>query len=318
MKTHNKAAACRFLLLILGLSLYDCGPKKNITHIRTTSELVQVLSADSLEGRRPGTIGFEKAAQYVEEYLIELEIKPFFNDSYRDSLPVRNAQSFNIVGVIESRKSTDEYILIGAHLDHLGMRRTSPDSIFNGANDNASGVTAVLQIGRELAQLRVNKNVILALFTGEESGLIGSRHLAKRLKDAGINLEYMINFEMIGQPLTSSPFDVYITGYNMSNFAETANEILMDDFIVYEGAEFSDRLFRASDNFPFYSEYEIPAHTISTFDFKNDSNFHRPADEFSYLNIQHMDTIIDKTSEILIGLLEGEDHEISISPDTDK
>ena len=109
---------------------------------------------------------------------------------------------------------------------------------------------------------------------------------------------------MIGQPLTSSPKDVYITGFDKSNFAEIANNILNDEFIIYKGAEFSDGLFRASDNYSFYLEYKIPSHTISTFDFRNDRNFHTPSDEYSYLNIQHMDFIIDKTGKILIGLLQ--------------
>lgn len=293
----------KFLFLILCLWLYSCSANKYQKQNRTTSEIVRVLSSDSLEGRRPGTPGFEKAAKYVEGYLSMLEIKPFFNGSYHDSLLVSAKPSFNIVGVIESKRHSDDYILLGAHLDHLGMRGSLPDSIFNGANDNASGVTAVLQIAKHLKQHKLNKNVIIALFTGEESGLIGSYHLAKKLKNDNIDLDYMINIEMIGQPLTNYPDNVYITGYDKSNFAELANDIEGDEFIIHKGVEFSDQLFGSSDNYPFYVEYKIPSHTISTFDFRNDRNFHSPEDEYSHLNIQHMNSIINKTNVILLGLL---------------
>lgn len=274
------------------------------TKFKTTAELVNILSSDSFEGRHPGDLGFERAAKFVENYLKSIEVKPFFDGSYRDTLSVFSYQSFNIVGVIENKKSINEYILIGAHLDHLGKMDSKTDSVFNGANDNASGVTAVLQIARELKKYRFDKKVIIALFTGEESGLRGSKHLSQRLKKDNVNLSYMINFEMIGTPLSSTPNKIYITGFNKSNFGEVANKILNEEFIVYKGVEFSDELFEASDNYPFYLEFKIPSHTISTFDFKNYGYFHSVSDEYSHLNVQHMDSIIQKTSKIIIGLLQ--------------
>lgn len=285
-------------------SSLTCCQNSDDKKLKTTSELVSNLSSDSFEGRHPGTSGFERAAKFVENYLKSIKVKPFFDGSYRDTLAVYSSQSFNIVGVIENKKSINEYILIGAHLDHFGKMDSKTDSVFNGANDNASGVTAVLQIARELKKYKFDKKVIIALFTGEESGLRGSKHLAQRLKKAKIKLSYMINFEMIGSPLSSSPNNVYITGFNKSNFAEVANKILNEEFIVYKGAEFSDGLFGASDNYPFYLEFKIPSHTISTFDFKNYRYFHSVADEYSHLNVQHMDSIIQKTSKLIVGLLQ--------------
>lgn len=281
-----------------------CCQKSDDIKFKTTAELVNILSSDSFEGRHPGDPGFERAAKFVENYLKSIEVKPFFDGSYRDTLSVFSYQSFNIVGVIENKKSINEYILIGAHLDHFGKMDSKTDSVFNGANDNASGVTAVLKIASELKKYRFDKKVIIALFTGEESGLRGSKHLAQRLKKDNVNLSYMINFEMIGTPLSSTPNNVYITGFNKSNFREVANKILNEEFIVYKGAEFSDGLFEASDNYPFYLEFKIPSHTISTFDFKNYGYYHSVSDEYSHLNVQHMDSIIQKTSKLIIGLLQ--------------
>jgi len=298
------------IIFLFTISLVYCQNSDN-KKLKTTAELVNILSSDSLEGRYIGDSSFERAAKFVENYLKLIEVKPFFNGSYRDTLTIFRYHSFNVVGIIENRNSINDYILIGAHLDHLGKMDSMTDSIFNGANDNASGVTAVLQIARELKKYKFDKKVIIALFTGEEFGLKGSKHLAQKLKKANINLSYVINFEMIGTPLSSFPENVYITGFNRSNFEEVANNVLGDEFIVSNGAEFSDGLFGASDNYPFYLEFKIPSHTISTFDFKNYKYYHSVSDEYSQLNIQHMDYIIQKTSKLLIKLLQ-ENSEIKL------
>lgn len=298
------------IIFLFTISLVYCQNSDN-KKLKTTAELVNILSSDSLEGRYIGDSSFERAAKFVENYLKLIEVKPFFNGSYRDTLTIFRYHSFNVVGIIENRNSINDYILIGAHLDHLGKMDSMTDSIFNGANDNASGVTAVLQIARELKKYKFDKKVIIALFTGEEFGLKGSKHLAQKLKNANINLSYVINFEMIGTPLSSFPENVYITGFNRSNFEEVANNVLGDEFIVSNGAEFSDGLFGASDNYPFYLEFKIPSHTISTFDFKNYKYYHSVSDEYSQLNIQHMDYIIQKTSKLLIKLLQ-ENSEIKL------
>jgi Zn-dependent M28 family amino/carboxypeptidase len=292
--------------VLLSLSIILCNPAENSRKLKTTAEIMQVLSSDKFEGRMPGTRGFEKAAGFVEDYLRYLGVRPFFGSSYRDTLNVFSAESYNIVGVIESRRSTDEYILLGAHLDHIGkvINRSPADSVYNGANDNASGVTAVLQIAKKLTGYKFSQKVIIALFTGEESGKWGSEHLAKKLKKAGIQLSYVLNFEMIGAPLSNSPGKVYITGYHRSDLPEIANRLMKENFVLFEEAEIGRGLFYGSDNYPFYLEFKIPSHTISTFDFMNYPYYHQPGDEYSKIDIGHMDLIIDKLAELIRKLLE--------------
>jgi len=132
-----------FIFLIWSISISACGTFNSGSQFMTTSEMVRILSSDDFEGRQPGTPGFGKAAVFIENYMRELRIKPFFNNSYFDTLSVFGTRSYNIVGVIESRQSTGDYILLGAHLDHLGKMPSKTDSVYNGANDNASGVNAV-------------------------------------------------------------------------------------------------------------------------------------------------------------------------------
>ena len=190
---RNLTTMRKVIFAIISITLFSCNNNSNskkLSHkIMTTSELVQIISSDSMQGRYPGTMGFEKAVDFVENYMRTLEIKPFINGSYRDTLSVFDAKSYNLVGVLESKNLINDYILLGAHLDHLGAHsdpskkaEEQTDTIYNGANDNSSGVVAGLQIAKELKRHDFDKNIIIAFFTGEEYGKWGSENLARRLK----------------------------------------------------------------------------------------------------------------------------------------
>ncbi|HEU5289914.1 MAG TPA: M28 family peptidase, partial [Cyclobacteriaceae bacterium] len=232
-------------------------------------------------------------------------VKPYFKSSYRDSLLLGSRHAYNIVGMIGNDKNK-EYVLIGAHLDHIGKASSKTDSVFNGANDDASGVTAVLQIAKFLSKYSLSKNVIVSLFTGEEDGLVGSAHLAERLKKENVNLKYVIAFEMIGKQLTSGKDKVYVTGYKLSDFAQQVNEAVKTNFIEFLPEEEPYQLFKRSDNYPFYKQFNIPAHTVSTFDFKNYEYYHHEDDEWEKLDIDHMNRVINLSTFAIIKLLVNE------------
>lgn len=274
--------------------------------VEATKKILYDLSSDEMEGRQPGSAGMEKAASYIENYLKSAGIKPYFASSYRDPFMVKGTETYNIVGLIESAQKTDEYILLSAHYDHIGKINSTSDSVYNGANDNASGVTAVLEIAKELRDKELNKNIIVALFSGEEEGLLGSKHLAAKLKADNMDLKYVINFEMIGKALTTGPDKVYITGFDKSNFSEAVNQVLDREFITYLEEENQYQLFYRSDNFPFYEEFNIPAHTISTFDFKNYKYYHELQDEADELDPEHIYSIIQISADAISNLLSEE------------
>ncbi|NNK86791.1 MAG: M20/M25/M40 family metallo-hydrolase, partial [Flavobacteriaceae bacterium] len=195
------------LFLFLFFSCKSAKVEENVLakpDIRATTYLT-FLASDDLNGRDTGTPGIEKAASYIEQVFSSSDIKPFF-DSYRDPFKVKDLEAFNVVGYIEGNDPDlkDEYILVGAHYDHIGQRAkpVNKDSIANGANDNAAGTVAVLMIAEELKRLNTNKrSIIFALFSAEEMGLQGSKHLSQRLSTLGIDLYTVVNFEMIGVPL---------------------------------------------------------------------------------------------------------------------
>lgn len=292
-----------FLVLIGGCSspsALSVEQTKKESNLETTEEIISKLSSDKFEGRKPGTNGFNLASSYVESFLSKNKIQPYFEGSYKDTVLVNGKESYNIVGLIGEHNPDKKYILLGAHLDHLGKIK---GSIYNGANDDASGVTAVLQIAKQLRQDKFDQNIIVALFTGEESGLIGSRHLAEKLKKENINLTYMLNFEMIGKILTTGKNQVYLTGYSKSNCAEEMNKIMDNKFVYFLPAEITQNLFYRSDNYAFYQAFNVPSHTISTFDFENYEHYHKESDDVEQLDIENMANIIDSSAFIISRLL---------------
>ena len=156
--------------------------KRQFTDSLKVKEILDYLVSDELEGRDSGSTGIAQAAGYIESYFETNRIKKYFS-SYRDTLSNFDAPSYNIVGVVPGRdkKLSEEYIIVGAHYDHIGIIGSGTmDSIANGANDNASGTTTVLEIARYFGKKRPNKRSILfVLFSAEEKGLLGSAHLAK-------------------------------------------------------------------------------------------------------------------------------------------
>lgn len=310
MKIRIKSA--HLLLLILLLS--GCKSAQLVTVSKTepqillseTERILTDLSHDKMEGREFGTAGYDRAADWVMKYLRNAGVKPFF-DTYQDTVTFSGKKTANIVGLIGSRDDSKEYILLGAHLDHIGKVKSKTDSVYNGANDDASGVTAVLQIASYLQKKKPNANVIVALFTAEESGLLGSNYLAKRMKGLNIKIGYMINFEMIGKTMSIGEDKVYITGFHRSNFASVANKLLNTEFIHYLPEEVSYDLFRRSDNYAFFQTYGVPCHTISTFDFNNYNYYHGLKDEVSELDLKNMNGVIKLSATLIERLLDSDE-----------
>ena len=261
--------------------------KKNV------AETLKTLSSDAFEGREAGEPGIEKAAVFLEQFLKKNNVKPYF-ETYRDKLSNFDKPTFNIVGFIEGNDPIlkNEFVVLGGHYDHIGLTSNGEDKINNGANDDASGVTAVAEIAKYFSQSKSNKRSILVVFfSAEEKGLLGSKHLAKKLNTKGFNLYTMLNFEMIGVPMTKD-YTAYITGFSKSNMASKMNDYAGKKLIGYLPQELKYELFSRSDNYSFYNEFNVPSQTVCTFDFENYNYYHDVKDEFELMNIGHITSFI--------------------------
>ena len=274
---------------------------------------MQYLASDELEGRATGTEGIEKAAVFIENFFKKNSIKPHF-ETYRDTFKIDSIVGYNIVGLIEGNdpKLKKEYVILGGHYDHIGKaKEVDGDTIANGANDDASGTIAAMEFGKYFAKSKTNKrSILITLYSAEEMGLKGSAHLAKRLKDEGIDAYTMINFEMVGVPRSPDKAIAYMSGYNRSNFAKILNEYADEEIIGFFPKAKEFQLFFRSDNYPFYKAFNMPAHAISTFDFTNFDYYHHVDDEADKMDYTHMANFINKMIPALEGMANAPNKEV--------
>ena len=314
----------RNLLSVLGvLIVFNCNSQGQISienHEMSTSEIksmVGFLAADNVEGRDTGSHGIEQAALYIEKKLLSYDVTPYFS-TYRDSFKINDLEAYNIVGYLEGIDSIlkKEVVLIGAHYDHIGFRArpVTNDTIANGANDNASGTATVLAMAKYFGAMKNNKrSIIFALFTAEEMGLRGSRHLAERLATEKLNLYTMINFEMMGVPFLDRDYQVFATGHDLSNMAEVLNKYAGNKLVgkSEEAAKFN--LFKRSDNYAFYEQFNIAAQTISSCDLTNFDFYHHVDDESDKLDYEHMASVVNKFLPTLERVINSEVQEIKMN-----
>ncbi|NER15005.1 M20/M25/M40 family metallo-hydrolase [Leptobacterium flavescens] len=280
----------------------------NFSKESSVKAIMEFLASDKLSGRDTGSEGIEEAAAFIEGKFKAAGIKPYF-DTYRDNFEVKGTKAFNVVGYLEGNdpQLKNEFIVIGAHYDHIGKgKEVNGDVIANGANDNASGTTAVLELASYFGKKKGNKrSIIFALFSAEEKGLLGSKHLAKKLKNEGLNLYSMVNFEMIGVPMVGKDYLAYVTGYKKSNMADEFNKYAGKKLIGFLPTAEGYNLFQRSDNYPFHAEFNVPSQTVCTFDFTNFNHYHQVGDEASLMDFKHMAHVINE----MIPVLEGMDAE---------
>lgn len=322
-----------FLLIVL----VSCGTKKaivsnekaevveeqvlnteTVTHVKreNVQSSLEFLASDALEGRNTGSEGIEKAAVYIEAFFNENDIKPYF-ETYRDSFNIKDVIGYNIVGYVEGNDADlkNEFVILGAHYDHIGTaKEVDGDTIANGANDDASGTVAVLEWAKYFSENKTNKRSILfTLYAAEEMGLKGSGHLAERLKQAGLDLYTMINFEMIGVPRAENEIMAYMSGYEKSNMAKKLNAYGDSEIIGFFPKAKEFQLFMRSDNYPFYQQFKVPAHAISTFDFTNFDYYHHVDDEADKMDFEHMTNFMNRMIPALEGMINATTKEIKMN-----
>ena len=267
---------------------------------------ITVLSSDEMEGRKAGTQGIEKAARYIENEFKKIGLNKFDElSTYRQEFNEKGLALFNVIGILEGNSKKDEFIVISAHYDHLGINKNgNGDVIYNGANDNASGVAAVLALAKYFSKMKVNeRSIIFVAFTAEEMGLIGSNYFGKKINPKKIVAG--INIEMIGKQSQFGPKTAWITGYNKSTFGEIIQKNLKgSDYKVYPDPYLNFNLFFRSDNASL-ARLGVPAHTFSTSPMDKDLDYHKVTDEVNTLEIytiaETIKAIAKGTSSIING-----------------
>ncbi|MDA9241209.1 M20/M25/M40 family metallo-hydrolase [Flavobacteriaceae bacterium] len=273
------------------------------------------LANDSMQGRKAGSPGIEKAAKYIEQQFSEIGLKPFENSSFRQSFKHINRRSekkeeldlFNIIGLLEGTSLKQEFVVISTHYDHLGqIEKRNGDFVFNGANDNATGVAAMIMLAEYFKKTKINKRSILFVaFTAEEMGLIGSNYFGQTISAESITAG--VNIEMIGKESPFGPKTAWLTGFDRSTFGKIIQKNLSSsEYKLYADPYKDFRLFFRSDNASL-ARLGVPAHTFSTSPMDKDLDYHQLSDEVETLDVKIITETIKAISVGIKSIVNGDD-----------
>ena len=271
-------------------------PENLKTHVR-------ILASDSLQGRGLGTQGTLLAKDYIIEQFKDVGIAPL-DGVYEQAFSFRSGAAWiaatNIVGVIQGSDPnlSNEYIVIGAHYDHLGYdKKNGEKTIFPGADDNASGVAAIIEIGRYFAQNPelLGRSLLVVAFDAEESGLHGSRYFVEHAPVVLSDIKLMFSFDMVGMYETNG--GVHLNGLgSLIGGRELVKEIATNTETNIRGTV--REISQNTDTAPF-GDKGIPAIHVFT---GTKSPYHKPEDQFHLLDYEGMAIIVRFKKELLFEL----------------
>lgn len=212
------------------------------------------------------------------------------------NLQRERVEDFNVIGLVEGSdpKLKDEFVVIGAHYDHVGvsLTRDGQKQIFNGADDNASGTAGLLELAQYFSanRDRVKRSLIFIAFGAEERGLIGSRHFVDNPTVPLEKIVAMVNLDMIGRLRNNA---VFVLGVASS----PAWKVLLDEINLQFNFTLRDSpgMFGASDHFAFYNK-GIPVLFFFT---GMHENYHRPSDDWETLNYEGMEKLLRMVAEVV-------------------
>ena len=304
------------ILLAIALAAAPCltaqmaGGSNGGSVTRLTQDLI-ALTADSMDGRGVGTRGIDLAAQYIADRFREIGLAPALRGSYFHDFFVRadapavahtnlgGSTARNVVGIVRGSEWPGSFVVIGAHYDHLGfggMGSLDPDStgvVHNGADDNASGTTALIEAAHLIAAQRPKRSVMVIAFSGEELGLLGSTSFVKDAPIAIDSIYAMVNMDMVGR----------LRGGRLALFgANSAVELpgILDQVNEAFGLELgaSGDGYGRSDHSSFY----VAGRPVVHFFTGTHEDYHRTTDDWEKLNVEGIDTIARFAAHLAMAL----------------
>lgn len=298
-----------FALLIIGQA--SAQKIDNIINKDYVDLLIKTLSSDDMQGRATYSQGIDKAASFIEAEFKKIGLQPlagangYRQNFHKDSTDKRPL--FNVVGTLPGKSKAREMVIFSGHYDHLGiLKAEGQDSIANGADDDASGITAMIALAKYYKKLNNNeRTLIFVAFTAEEIGGFGSQYFSKQLNPDDVVA--MFNIEMIGKESKFGKNAAFITGYERSDFGKILQKNLTGSpFSFHPDPYPQQRLFYRSDNATL-AALGVPAHTISTDQIDTDQLYHSVKDEYSSLDVENILSTIKAIAQSAITIIQGTD-----------
>jgi hypothetical protein len=302
LKTMRKFRKILTFLLVTSITL---SANAQSTLKERLEQHVYTLASDSLQGRKAGTDYSRMAADYIVEQLERIGIEPYLETSF---LQTFNCDFQNVVGIIRGNDSIlkHEYIIVGAHYDHIGVKK---GEIYNGADDNASGVAVLIELGRELKrdQSNLKRSIILVAFDAEEIGLLGSKYFSNHPNMSKDNIKLMISIDMVGWFEKSGKVK-----YHGSGTIKNGKELILNEEYIPKGLnvvakKFEEIPFKITDTGPF-AKKGIPTLWITT---GIKSPYHKPQDEAHLIDYDGMALITENLKNVVEAISQDDDFQSS-------
>jgi hypothetical protein len=306
-----------FLILYPAL-LTECMVFSQQSEVITPHELknwVSYLSSDAMKGRANGSPELKIAADWISGKFSEYGLKPLLKDGnfvqeYSYQTRQGTVKERNIIGMIEGTdpELRNEYIVLSAHFDHVGIKKGKlQDSIYNGADDNASGTCTLIGIARAFKEsgFKPGRTLVFAAFSGEESGMKGSAFFVANSPVPMRNVYANMNFEMTGHSEYLGKRNYYMTGCNISNLDDIIRKhIAGTGYNLIDTIKIAQNLFFSSDNISFsriVSSAEgikgIPSGTFATSGMA--PHLHSPTDEAGLFDFDNMAVLVNHFADIV-------------------
>lgn len=259
---------------------------------RTMRANLRFLASDEMRGRDTPSPELDLAAAWIASQFEQAGLEPGVKDSYFQVASFRDKPVRNVIGILPGSDPVlkNSYLLVSGHYDHVGVRGTEGDTIYNGANDNGSSIVAMIELAKCFANMKVRpkRTLVFMAFWGEEKGLQGAFYYGKNPVFPLANTVAMVNMEQLGR--TDDTDGPQLSRFAMTGFDFTDLPVTMSEAGRLAGVKVDKRpqgdpYFMASDNAAL-AAVGVPAHTISvSYAFPD---YHRASDHWDKIDYENM------------------------------
>ena len=285
------------LLPFFILFLFNLNYAQEVSQERVT-KVLSTLASDEMKGREIGTPENDSAAVYIAKLFKGNNLDFCTGDSYLVPFEYKGKVAYNVCGIKKGK--SDKTLAFTAHFDHIGFTNKKGDNVYNGADDNASGVTTVVGIADYFKEKKTNFSMMFIAFNGEEKGMKGSKAIAENpaVHSEYQNINTLFNFEMVATVSQFGPNALFMTGDEFSNLDELFNANAENGLKIFPDPYKGQQLFYRSDNVMFVRK-KIIAHSFSTVNMNTATHYHQLNDELSVVDFGNVTQIINNLSKTI-------------------
>jgi hypothetical protein len=266
----------------------------SIISMQSLRQTVSALAHDSMKGRFTAMPETKTAAGFIAARFEMAGLKTvagnegyfsFYPLKYKYKNEITRVEAINVIGVLQGNVNTDTMVIFCAHYDHLGVNQNAQpgdkDSVFNGANDNASGVAALIELAKYYSAIQINRyTLVFIAFSGEELGLHGSAYTASQVDQSLVHA--VINMDMLGRPINSYTNKCMVIAEKPGTVIKELNAQLFPKKSFFIPDQYPEEfLFTRSDH---YSFTEVKNRVFFTGSSPRDKYYHTLHDEYSTID----------------------------------